>query len=122
MMASAGTAPAGAAKDGARAASAKAMAARARLARFAYFMGGLSQSRVAAAMAPCKCRHFPIHTMAMPRRARTPEVVAFLVAALAGLLGAPAAALPASETAKPFDLADRAFILCWHSFLGQKNL
>jgi peptidoglycan/xylan/chitin deacetylase (PgdA/CDA1 family) len=44
-----------------------------------------------------------------------------LALALSIALAAPAASLPRPE-APPFDLADRAFILCWHSFLGEKSL
>jgi peptidoglycan/xylan/chitin deacetylase (PgdA/CDA1 family) len=59
----------------------------------------------------------------MARSARGLIIATLLLSALAGFVGAPrAAALPVSETAKPFDFSDRAFILCWHSFLGKKSL
>ncbi len=46
-----------------------------------------------------------------------------ILAAFGGVVsGGSASALPASEVPKPFDFADRAFILCWHSFLGKKAL
>ncbi len=57
---------------------------------------------------------------------RSPRTIAFatlLVVALSGgFFGGIASALPVTEVARPFDLSDRAFILCWHSFLGKKSL
>lgn len=47
--------------------------------------------------------------------------VATLAASLA-LAPAPASALPPGEAGPAFDLYDRAFVLCWHSFLGKKSL
>ncbi|MGA2545382.1 MAG: polysaccharide deacetylase family protein [Rectinemataceae bacterium] len=59
----------------------------------------------------------------MPRGVRGLTIATILLSALAGLIGAStASALPVSESAKPFDFADRAFILCWHTFLGKKSL
>jgi peptidoglycan/xylan/chitin deacetylase (PgdA/CDA1 family) len=61
--------------------------------------------------------------MAMRRSPRPILLASLLSAALAGFAGLQAAsALPAAEVPKPFDLGDRAFILCWHSFLGAKSL
>jgi peptidoglycan/xylan/chitin deacetylase (PgdA/CDA1 family) len=46
-----------------------------------------------------------------------------LFAAFASALPpAKATATGLSDTARPFDLRDRAFILCWHTFLGKKSL
>jgi peptidoglycan/xylan/chitin deacetylase (PgdA/CDA1 family) len=45
------------------------------------------------------------------------RIVIVLALALSGV----AAALPQPE-GPPFDLADRAFILCWHTFLGKDSL
>jgi peptidoglycan/xylan/chitin deacetylase (PgdA/CDA1 family) len=59
----------------------------------------------------------------MTRRERTAALPIVLAIALAlPFAGAGASALPAAEVAKPFDLTDRAFVLCWHSFLGKKSL
>lgn len=59
----------------------------------------------------------------MPRRARASTLALALTAALSGpLAGGAASALPSAEIAKPFDLTNRAFVLCWHSFLGKKEL
>jgi peptidoglycan/xylan/chitin deacetylase (PgdA/CDA1 family) len=59
----------------------------------------------------------------MPRRARRIPRGPILLFVLFGLLGGGrAAALPPSEIGRPFDLIDRAFILCWHTFLGVKTL
>jgi hypothetical protein len=59
----------------------------------------------------------------MLRRERTTALAVLLAAALSGALsGGIASALPVAEIARPFDLADRAFILCWHTFLGKKSL
>ncbi len=58
----------------------------------------------------------------MPR-ARAFALAIILIFALSGRsAGGAASALPSAEVPKPFDLADRAFILCWHSFLGKKEL
>jgi len=54
--------------------------------------------------------------LAYPRLARSATLALILLLAFA----AEAAALPQVE--RPFDLTDRAFILCWHTFLGKKNL
>jgi peptidoglycan/xylan/chitin deacetylase (PgdA/CDA1 family) len=58
----------------------------------------------------------------MPRPASRTAVAALLAVALAALLDGRAAALPVTEIARPFNLTDRAFVLCWHSFLGTKTL
>jgi Predicted xylanase/chitin deacetylase len=64
----------------------------------------------------------------MPRRSFRTTLVFLCLA----LIAASASALPPSkaaltsaglaEAARPFDLRDRAFILCWHTFLGKKSL
>jgi len=61
----------------------------------------------------------------MRRRSDSPRQLApllVLLVLLAALSGTGAAALPAAENGRPFNLGDRAFILCWHSFLGAKDL
>ncbi len=55
----------------------------------------------------------------MRHRSSTAAAVCFLIIAT---VGGHASALPASEIPKPFDFSDRAFILCWHTFLGKKSL
>jgi hypothetical protein len=48
---------------------------------------------------------------------------ALAAALLSGILARdPASAQGAVLRPKPFDLADRAFILCWHTFLGKQEL
>lgn len=54
-------------------------------------------------------------------RNRKPRIAPCLVLAFAFLLPGAASALPPPQAA-PFDLRDRAFILCWHSFLGKRAL
>ncbi len=57
-----------------------------------------------------------------PGSLRVSILAAALAACLAGVqAGGSCAALPQPQI-KPFDLADRAFILCWHSFLGKRAL
>lgn len=55
----------------------------------------------------------------MPRRASAALLIALLCSAL---VPRDVAALPTAELPRPFDLGDRAFILCWHSFLSSKSL
>jgi peptidoglycan/xylan/chitin deacetylase (PgdA/CDA1 family) len=62
----------------------------------------------------------------MPRGSHRTACAIFLIAVLEVISnGSPrggAWALPEGEAPKPFDFRDRAFILCWHSFLGKKSL
>jgi len=63
----------------------------------------------------------------MPRGTHKRALATLLSVVLAaglsgGLAGGSEAALPQSSGGPPFDLADRAFILCWHSFLGKNSL
>jgi peptidoglycan/xylan/chitin deacetylase (PgdA/CDA1 family) len=59
----------------------------------------------------------------MPRRVRLAAIAALMIAFLSGPGPREALhALPAAQGPKPFDVADRAFILCWHSFLGKSEL
>jgi peptidoglycan/xylan/chitin deacetylase (PgdA/CDA1 family) len=60
-------------------------------------------------------------------RAKSPRLLCSLLLVL--VAAARGAALPPSGVGGPspfvqsgFDLADRAFVLCWHTFLGKKNL
>ena len=69
---------------------------------------------------------FSLHKTDMRRPVSRTIIAAILVAAFAACLsgalaGGRAAALPQPQ-ARPFDLGDRAFVLCWHSFLGKKSL
>ena len=54
------------------------------------------------------------------QRRYSAAIVIFIV--IRAFSGSDATALPSAENPKPFDFADRAFILCWHSFLGKKSL
>ena len=70
---------------------------------------------------------FWLHKTHMPSAKHRAALVTILIAALAigqsgGAAGGSAAALPQSSAGPPFDLSDRAFILCWHTFLGKKSL
>jgi peptidoglycan/xylan/chitin deacetylase (PgdA/CDA1 family) len=55
--------------------------------------------------------------------ARRIALAGFFALFLAGAIAeGRAAALPEADAPKPLDFRDRAFILCWHSFLGKKEL
>jgi peptidoglycan/xylan/chitin deacetylase (PgdA/CDA1 family) len=59
----------------------------------------------------------------MPRVARSRAIIAVLFALVLGLSGGGGAlALPPAAAGRPLDLGDRAFVLCWHTFLGVKSL
>jgi peptidoglycan/xylan/chitin deacetylase (PgdA/CDA1 family) len=69
---------------------------------------------------------FSLHKTDMPRGELKTVFLTILVAVFGaclsgGAAGGRAEALPQAQ-ARPFDLGDRAFILCWHSFLGKKSL
>jgi peptidoglycan/xylan/chitin deacetylase (PgdA/CDA1 family) len=82
-----------------------------------------------------QCRAFFRYTRRVPNLPSRSSSRALVVCALACLVAGRATALPpaasllpqgpsahAAEESRPFDLRDRAFILCWHTFLGRKDL
>jgi peptidoglycan/xylan/chitin deacetylase (PgdA/CDA1 family) len=66
----------------------------------------------------------PFEKSRNPSRPLLACLFAFAIAGAASALPPPNASSSASlsREARPFDLSDRAFILCWHTFLGRKDL